>query len=125
MKGLILRNILASLAALVLTASVAVAAPAHESQVPMNWDGTWIGNWGAGDGQGTQIVFVGNEVIAFYWRGDYVGGLHSSATRDGKKVTLTWPGGEAVLTGDTTAGAHIAIREKGHAEIDFALSRDH
>ena len=120
-----MRNILASLAMLVLAASVAFSLPAHESQVPMNWDGMWIGNWGAGDGQGTQIVFVGNEVIAFYWRGDYVNGLHSSAARDGKKVTLTWPGGEAVITGDTTAGAHIAIREKGHGEIDFALSRDH
>ncbi len=122
-----MRNILAFLAALMLTASVAVAAPApaHESQMQMNWDGTWIGNWGAGEGQGAQIVFVGNEVIAFYWRGDYVSSLHSSATRDGKKVTLTWPGGEAVLTGDKTASAHIAIREKGHAEIDFTLSRDH
>ena len=119
-------NILASLAALALTTSVAIAVPAaaHESQTQMNWDGTWIGNWGAGEGQGTQIVFVGNEVIAFYWRGDYVNGLHSSAAHDGKKVTLTWPGGEAVLSGDTTASAHIAIREKGQSEINFALSRD-
>jgi hypothetical protein len=118
-----MRKILARLAfALVLMPSITVAARPIETQRQVSWDGMWVGNWTGGSG--VQLVFVRNEALAFYWRGDYVEGLHSSLARGGTTVAIIWPAGSATLTRDREETAHIVVREKGRADIAFALKRD-
>ena len=102
--------------------SAPIAARMSEGQAQASWDGMWVGNWSQGNG--TQIVFAGDDVIAFYWRGDYVSGVRSSMAHSGTTVMLTWPSGTAALTRETVASAHIVIHEKGKPEAAFALKRD-
>ncbi len=52
------------------------------AQQTTSWNGTWIGNWAGGNG--TQIVFAENELIAMYWDGDYLTDPQSSLSADGK-----------------------------------------
>ena len=109
---------------LALCASVAMASvPAWSSgvQQPVNWNGTWAGNWSGGDG--AQIIFAGNEFIGFYWHGDYLADVHATLSPAGV-VTLTWAAGSATLTRDSETTAHIVIREPGKPDLAFALKRD-
>jgi hypothetical protein len=87
------------------------------------WNGTWIGNWQAG--QGTQIVFAGDTFISIYWDGDYVSDATGAMAKDGKTVTLKWTCANALITRDGPAAAHIVIHEKGKPDAAFALKPDH
>jgi hypothetical protein len=97
------------------------AAPAIAQQ-SSNWNGTWAGNWERG--QGTQIVFAGNELIAVFWRGDYISQTHAALSRDGASVAVKWDAGEATLTRDGPAIAHIVIHEKGRPDASFQVKKD-
>ena len=108
-------------AALALCILVAVAAGAAAQQ-SSTWNGTWIGNWASGNG--TQIVFADNDVIAMYWEGDYLSDTKSSVSADGRVVTITWASGQAVLNRDGEVSGHIVIHEQGKADIRFDLKRD-
>jgi hypothetical protein len=103
-------------AVLVFSAAAAIAAPP-------SWNGTWVGNWDKG-GQGTQIIFAGEEFTGIFWDGDYVSDARGIASKDGKTVTITWPGAKAVLTRDGETAAHIVIQEKGKPDAAFAVKRD-
>ena len=92
-------------------------------QQQASWDGTWVGGWETG--HGTQVIFVGNELIGIYWHDDYIGDAHSSATADGATITITWPSAQATLTRAGNDDAHIVIREAGEPDVAFALKRDH
>jgi hypothetical protein len=109
------------IAALALCILVAVAAGAAAQQ-SSSWNGTWIGNWASGNG--TQIVFADNDVIAMYWEGDYLSDTKSSVSADGRVVTITWASGQAVLNRDGEASGHIVIHEQGKADLSFDLKRD-
>jgi hypothetical protein len=90
---------------------------------PLSWNGTWIGNWDKG-GNGTQIIFAGEEFTGIFWNGDYVFDAKGVASKDSNAVTITWPGARAVLTRDGETTAHIVIREKGKPDAAFAVKRD-
>ena len=67
----LMKSVAAILVCLGLSASLDVAIPGVAmAQQTANWNGTWIGNWSGGNG--TQIVFADNELIAMYWGGDYL-----------------------------------------------------
>ena len=108
-------------AALALSTLVAVAAGAAAQQ-NSSWNGTWIGNWAGGNG--TQIVFADNDLIAMYWDGDYLSDTKSSLSADGRVVTITWAAGQAVLNRDGETSGHIVIHEKGKPDISFDMKRD-
>jgi hypothetical protein len=100
------------------------AAPSMASaQQQSSWNGTWAGNWE--NGRGTQIIFVGDELIAVYWHDDYVGDAKSSSSPDGTVLTITWPDVRALLTRDGENAAHIVLHETGQPDVSFSLKRDH
>src|SRR5690348_12274329 len=88
-----------------------------------SWNGTWIGNWQ--NGHGAQIIFAGNEFIGIYWGDDYVDDAVASVSADGKVVTISWAGAQALLTRDNSEAAHIVIHQKGQPDASFLLTRDH
>jgi hypothetical protein len=97
-----------------------LALPAFAQQ-HAGWDGTWIGNWQNGDG--TQIVFAGDELVAFYWNGDYQD-AQAIQSADHKAMTISWSQGKATLTLDGEAAAHIVIEEAGKPDLTFPVKRD-
>ena len=97
-------------------------APVANAQSNSSWNGTWVGNWETGEG--TQIVFAGNDFISIYWDGDYVPDAKGSLSSDGKVETITWQSGRAVLTRVSGAAINIAIHEKGKKDVSFELKRD-
>jgi hypothetical protein len=118
-----MKSVAAVLVCLGLSASLGVAIPVVAmAQQTANWNGTWIGNWSGGNG--TQIVFADNELIAMYWGGDYLSDTQSSLSPDGKFVTITWQSGRAVLTRDAEASGHIVVHETGRPDLTFDVKRD-
>ena len=87
-----------------------------------SWNGTWIGNWARGNG--TQIIFAGDEMIAMFWNGDYLSQVHFSVSDDGAVVTITWPSAQATLTRDGETVGHVVIREKGQPDCSFDVQRE-
>lgn len=99
-----------------------LAQPGTAGGQQPSWNGTWIGNWQGGDG--VQIVFAGEDLVAFYWHGDYLDDTLATASQGGKVVTVAWSSGQAVLTRDGETTARITIRETGKPDLSFALKRD-
>jgi hypothetical protein len=87
-----------------------------------SWNGTWIGNWQGGDG--VQIVFAGEDLVAFYWHGDYLDDVQAKVSAGGRVVTVVWSSGQAILTRDGEATAGIAVHETGKPDLSFPLKRD-
>ena len=120
----IMKSVAAVLVCLGLSASLGrwrIPRRRHGS-ADRDWNGTWIGNWAGGNG--TQIVFADNELIAMYWDGDYLSDTQSSLSPDSKIVTITWQSGQAVLTRDGEASGHIVVHERGRPDITFEVKRD-
>lgn len=119
-----MKSIAAVIFCLSLVAGFGAAGPlAANVQQSSSWDGEWAGNWQ--HGQGTQIIFAGDELIGIYWRGDYISETHAVLSRGGAVVTINWTSGEALLTRDGPTTAHIVIREKGRPEAAFIVKKDH
>src|SRR5947207_10770658 len=93
----------------VLAAAAALAAaPAAGGTT---WDGIWVGD--APDAtSGVQLIFVGNDLIGFFWNGDYLDMRASLSTADGV-VTVTWTRGQAILTRDGPRAAHLQVFQRG------------
>src|SRR3984893_6065267 len=104
--------------ALALALFVAGAALGQSGRV--GWDGTWAGGWDKGNG--VQLVFAGETLIAFYWRNDYKDVVRSAATPDGSR-TFAWDKGDATATRAGNA-ATLAIREAGKPAVSVALKRE-
>ena len=104
--------------ALALTACLVGGALAQTARV--GWDGTWAGGWDQGNG--VQLVFAGEALIAFYWRNDYKSLARSAAGSDGSR-SFAWDKGEARLT---RAGneATLMLRERGKPELSVSLKRE-
>ena len=100
--------------ALALALFVAGAALGQSGRV--GWDGTWAGGWDKGNG--VQLVFAGETLIAFYWRNDYKDVVRSAASR-----TFAWDKGDATATRAGNA-ATLAIREAGKPAVSVALKRE-
>ena len=105
---------------LVLAFALFVAGAALGQSGRVGWDGTWAGGWD--NGNGVQLVFVGESLIAFNWRGDYKDVVRSAATPDGSR-TFAWDKGEATATRAGNA-ATLAIREAGKPAVSVALKRE-
>ncbi len=104
-------------------ACICASAPAFaQEKTDSSWNGTWAGNWA--NGNGTQIVFSDNDLIAFYWNGDYVSDAAGVNSHGNAIVTIAWQGGTATLTRLSGAAAHIVVHEKGKPDLSFALKRD-
>jgi hypothetical protein len=86
------------------------------------WDATWIGGWE--NGEGTQVIVAGGEVIGFLWGGDYLDIETSTNLADGGPIKFIYPGGEALLKGGGEGELLIKIHDKGKDEIGFVLKRD-
>jgi len=99
-----------------------LAGPGMAGAQQPSWNGTWIGNWQGGDG--AQIVFAGEDLVAFYWHGDYLDDVHANVSEGGRVVTVLWSSGQAVLTRDGDATARITVHEPGKVDLSFALKRD-
>jgi hypothetical protein len=95
------------------------ASPASAQRV--GWDGTWAGGWDQGNG--VQLVFAGETLVAFNFRGDYEDIVRSAATPDGGR-TFAWDKGEATLSRTADREASLAVREPGRAEISIPLKRE-
>jgi hypothetical protein len=104
--------------ALALALFVAGAALGQSGRV--GWDGTWAGGWDKGNG--VQLVFAGETLIAFNWRGDYKGVVRSAAAPDGSR-SFAWDKGEATATRAGNA-ATLAIREAGKPAVSVSLKRE-
>ena len=104
--------------ALALTASLVGGALAQSARV--GWDGTWAGGWDQGNG--VQLVFAGEALIAFYWRNDYKSIVRSAASPDGR--TFVWDRGDATLTRGADGMARLGVRERGKPEISVSLKRE-
>lgn len=91
------------------------------AQAAQTWNGTWAGGWKAG--AGAQIVFAGDDMVALYWRGDYVEDAHGSPGRGGA-LDITWSGGHATLMRQGPTNARIVIREAGKPDVAFVLKKD-
>jgi hypothetical protein len=78
------------------------------------WDGTWVGD--APDaGFGVQLIFAGNNLIGFFWNGDYLDVRAIYSTFDGV-VTVTWNRGQAIVTRDGPRQAHMQVFQRGLAD---------
>jgi hypothetical protein len=97
-------------------------AEASLAQAAADWNGTWIGNWQ--NGQGTQIIFAGNDFIGMYWNGDYLEDTRATLSAGDKVVTVAWPNSQAVITRDGDTAAHIVIHEKGKPDASFPLKKE-
>ena len=96
------------------------AAAALAQTGAVGWNGTWVGGWDRG--VGVQLVFAGDQLVAFYWRDDYKYVRHASAGRGDKR--FAWDGGEATLTRTTEGGAQLLVREQGKSELVIPLERE-
>ena len=105
---------------LALAFGLFVAGAALGQSGRVGWDGTWAGGWDKGNG--VQLVFAGETLIAFNWRGDYKDVVRSAAAPDGSR-SFAWDKGEATAT---RAGneATLAVREHGKPAVSVALKRE-
>jgi hypothetical protein len=105
---------------LALTFALFVAGAALSQSGRVGWDGTWAGGWD--NGNGVQLVFAGETLIAFNWRGDYKNVARSAASPEGSQ-SFGWDKGEATAT---RAGnvATLAVREQGRPAVSVALKRE-
>lgn len=86
----------------------------------VGWDGTWAGGWDKN--AGVQLIFAGDQLIGFNWRGDYKDIRQTTNTPDGGK-RFSWNKGEATLTRTPDGQAQLVVHE-GANTISVALKRD-
>jgi hypothetical protein len=100
--------------ALMLMALVSTIAPAAAGGL----DGTWAGL--TAKRETAQIIVVGDQIVGFYWNGDYTDATHAKA--HGDAIAFDFPRGAAELK-RTAAGAALTIRENG-AVTHIDLKKD-
>src|SRR5262245_11822382 len=98
-----------------LLAAALAALAACGAHAADTWDGIWVGD--APDASsGVQLIFAGNDLIGFFWNGDYLDMRSSLSTSDGV-VTITWTRGQAILTRDGPKNAHLQVFQRGVADM--------
>jgi hypothetical protein len=104
-----------------IAAVLAIGMPASAKDFHP-WDATWAGGFDNG-GDGVQIIIAGDEVIGFFFHGDYIDVASQPVAADGS-LTFTWEGGAGKLTakGDQH---RLAIHEEGAADRAIELKQDH
>ena len=89
-------------------------------QTPAGWNGTWAGGWDRG--VGVQLVFAGDQLVAFNWRGDYKDIRRTSAGKGTKR--FGWDNGEAMLTRTTDDSGQLVLREQGESDLSIVIKRE-
>lgn len=78
------------------------------------WDASWVGGWEAG-GDGVQLIVAGNQVIGFFYHGDYVEVTQTATLAADGSLSFAWTHGKATLRVDGEERT-IAISEDGAAD---------
>ena len=87
---------------------------------PVGWNGTWVAGWDRG--AGIQVVFAGDQLVAFYWHDHYRDVRRSSPGKCSKR--FAWDKSEATVTRTSEDTAQLVIREQGQPELSIALTRE-
>jgi hypothetical protein len=95
-------------------------APAIGQTGPSSWNGTWAGGWDRGTG--VQLVFAGDQLVAFYWRDDYQNVRRTSAGKGSKR--FAWDNGEGTLIRSTEDTAQLVLQEPGRPALSILLKRE-
>jgi hypothetical protein len=79
------------------------------------WEGTWVGD--APDaGSGVQLIFAGNNLVGFFWAGDYIDMRAAVSKADGV-VSITWTRGQAILTREGPALARLQVFQRNQFDM--------
>jgi hypothetical protein len=79
------------------------------------WDASWAGGWEDG-GDGVQLIVAGNEVIGFFYHGDYLAVTQTAALPADGSLSFTWARGKATLRVINGKERTIPISEDGAAD---------
>jgi hypothetical protein len=104
--------------AFALAAALAVAGAAHAG----DWDATWAGGFEDG-GDGVQVIVLGDQVLGFFYSGDYLDLSDPGSLAADGTITFRWDGGEGTLAG-TGDDRTLTIRSAGKPDRVIALKRD-
>jgi len=102
-------------------AMLAIGTPAL-GDVSHPWDATWAGGFDNG-ADGVQIIIASDEVIGFFFHGDYIDVASQPIAADGS-LAFTWDGGSGKLIAKGEQH-RLAIHEKGAADRVIELKQDH
>jgi hypothetical protein len=69
-----------------------------------------------------QLVFAGDQLVAFNWRGDYKDIRRTSAGKGTKR--FGWDNGEAMLTRTTDDSGQLVLREQGQSDLSIVIKRE-
>ena len=109
----------------VLLASSLAAAPAlahPDAEHP--WDATWFGGF-EGGGDGVQLIVAGDEVIGFFYGGDYVDVSSTEPLGADGSLSFTWVGGHATLSRDGDARTvTITLADAAGSKV-IKITEDH
>lgn len=85
------------------------------------WDASWAGGWEAG-GDGVQLIVAGNEVIGFFYHGDYLEVTQTTTLAADGSLSFAWAHGKTTLrvTGEERT---ITICENGAADKVIKLQQ--
>ena len=112
-------NRIAPLSACALAAVLATAAARADD----SWDGMWFSGvakvWTP-----ARVYFSGDQLLGFFWNGDYVPDIHGSLSLSDGVMTITWTRGQAVLTRSGPNAAHLLVEQKGKADANLSLEAD-
>ena len=78
------------------------------------WDASWAGGWENG-GDGVQLIVAGNEVIGFFYHGDYLEVTQTAALAADGSLSFAWARGKATLRVNGEERT-ITISEDGAAD---------
>jgi hypothetical protein len=98
----------------ILAFSLVAAIAAGDARAADTWGGTWVGD-APDSGSGVQLIFVGNDLIGFFWNGDYLDMRAIYSKSDGV-VTITWNRGQAIVTRDGPKSAHVQVFQRNLAD---------
>ncbi len=105
-----------TLLALAMALSIASVAAADD------WDATWAGGFDDG-GDGVQIIVLGDQVLGFFYDGDYLDLSDAGSLAADGTITFRWDGGEGTLAG-TGDERTLTIRAPGKSDRVIPLKRD-
>lgn len=75
------------------------------------WDASWAGGFEDG-GDGVQLIVAGNEVIGFFYHGDYLDVTRSEPLAADGSLSFAWARGKATLR-EEGGQRTITIHEDG------------
>jgi hypothetical protein len=100
----------------------AVIAGADSAPAADTWNGTWAGGFTGSDS--AQLIFADDQLVGFFWDGDYLSAVKTTASNGGAILTIVWAMGTATLTRDGPQAAHLTVQQKGKPDATVTLMPD-